>query len=121
MIYLIVVKIQDFLEKVPSLLETKFVKRGLDVALTTASFAEIRKSFIVAVDPTKAKSHRVISLVRGGCCTGALLTSYSSIAVGNPQLGIALKVGCGFFSSAYMISGGDVKVGMGFMFNSTKT
>ena len=97
-----------------------FFNKIIEVVTAAVSFIEVKDDFLNASNLSLPVRYRIVSVVKGSCCTAALLTSYCATQTStNPRLVVIFIICCIISASGYVLVGGDLKLALCFIYNST--
>lgn len=98
----------DIFEKLAQLKFVPFVKNNLESIVASAAVVEIKDAFFVGFNKSQPLSVRILSSAKGGCCTVALISAYTSKIVPNQRVASAFRI-CSYTSTlGYSMLGGNV-------------
>lgn len=109
------VKVKEKIERAP------FFKKSIKSVTVVAGAIDVFDSVSIASNKSMPLNHRIVNGVKAGCCTTALFLAYTSAVVPSPRVQAAFRVCCGFATSAYLFTGGDVGVALSITAVSNRT
>ncbi len=94
-------------------------KKTYSAVSFTSAAVDVKNSMTIAMNPALPPRTRAIAVVRGSCCSGAIITSYFAAATTHPDLKRYFETCCHGFATVYSFMGGNAAITINLAHNAT--
>jgi hypothetical protein len=99
-------------EKLYNIYNIPFVKNTLRVGVTGAASIAIADSVLIIMNPSAPLTSKLWSAAQATTCASSVALGYASLVIPEPRLSASLKVGSTIAGGLYMLTGGEVSIGL---------